>query len=150
MLRKMLIGFAIPFLLLVGAGGYLYLEVQPILYEAEARQEMLQPRPIKGEGNFARRTFYTGESLGESCLGMAALPKEHGERLLDLGVLSSPSNKSRINTEYVQRPLKLDPATLSWSSRVYIPIKWQECVLTTTQTLLPGPSWRASRAASVK
>ena len=68
----------------------------------------------------------------------------------DLGILSSPSNKSGINTEYVQRPLKVDPSTLSCSSRVYIPIKWQECVLTTTQTLLPGPSWRASRAASVK
>src|SRR5260370_21382298 len=24
---------------------------------------MLQPRPIKGEGNFERRAFYTGESL---------------------------------------------------------------------------------------
>jgi septation ring formation regulator EzrA len=64
MLRKMLIGFAILFLLLVGAGVYLYLKVQPILYEAEARKKMLQPRPIKGEGNFERSTFYTGESLG--------------------------------------------------------------------------------------
>ena len=65
MLRKMLIGFAILFLLLVGAGVYLYLKVQPILHEAEARQKMLQPRPIKGEGNFERRAFYTGESLGD-------------------------------------------------------------------------------------
>src|SRR5258708_37310061 len=32
--------------------------------------------------------------------------------------------------------------------RVYIPIKWQECGLTTTHTLLPGPSWAASRAAN--
>ncbi len=34
--------------------------------------------------------------------------------------------------------------------RIYIPIKWHECVLATTQTLLPGASWRASRAANVK
>jgi hypothetical protein len=65
MSRKLLIGFAILFLLLVGAGVYLYLKVQPILHGAEARQKMLQPRPIKGEGNFARRIFYTGESLGD-------------------------------------------------------------------------------------
>jgi len=65
MLRKILIGFAILFLLLVGAGVYLYLKVQPILHQAEARQTMLQPRPIKGEGNFERRPFYTGESLGD-------------------------------------------------------------------------------------
>ena len=50
MLRKMLIGFAILFLLLAGAGVYLYLKGQPILHEAEARQKMLQPRPIKGKG----------------------------------------------------------------------------------------------------
>jgi hypothetical protein len=66
MLRKMPIGFAILFLLLVGAGVYLYLKVQPILREAEARQRMLQPRPIKGEGNFERSAFYTGESLGDT------------------------------------------------------------------------------------
>ena len=51
MLRKIVIGFAILFLLLVGAGVYLYLKVQPILHEAEARQKMLQPRWKKEESN---------------------------------------------------------------------------------------------------
>jgi|SRR5208282_2010777 hypothetical protein len=65
MLRKILIGFAILLLLLVGAGVYLYHKIQPILREAEAKQKMLQPRLIKGDGNFERRAFYAGEGLGD-------------------------------------------------------------------------------------
>jgi len=65
MLRKILIGFAILLPLLVGAGVYLYHKIQPILREAKARQKMLQPRLVKGEGKFERRVFYTGEGLGE-------------------------------------------------------------------------------------
>src|SRR5260370_11560865 len=68
MLQKILIGFAILLLLLVGAGAFLYHKIQPSIREAEARSEaerkMLQPRRIKGEGNFERRAFYTGEDLG--------------------------------------------------------------------------------------
>jgi hypothetical protein len=71
MLRKMLIGFAILFLLLVGAGVYLYLKVQLILHEAEARQKMLQPRPKKGGREFSvadhvtrHRIINPGPTLG--------------------------------------------------------------------------------------
>jgi hypothetical protein len=68
MLQKILIGFAIILLLLLGAGAFLYHKLQPSIREAEAeaeaKQKMLQPRLIKGEGNFGRRAFYTGDGLG--------------------------------------------------------------------------------------
>jgi len=68
MLRTILIGFAILLLLLVGAGAFLYHKIEPSIRQAEARdeakQKMLQPRLIKGEGNFERRAFYTSEGLG--------------------------------------------------------------------------------------
>jgi hypothetical protein len=68
MLRKILIGFAILLLLLMGAGAFLYYKVQPGIREAkaqaEAKQKMLQPRLIEGEGKFERRAFYRGEGVG--------------------------------------------------------------------------------------
>jgi hypothetical protein len=68
MLRKMLIGFAILLLLLVAAGTFLYFKIQPTLRAAEARdveeQKILLPRPIRGEGNFDKRAFYTSDGLG--------------------------------------------------------------------------------------
>jgi len=68
MFRKVIIGFAILVLLMVGAGVFLYHKIQPSIREAEAqveaRQKMLQPRLITGEGDFEKRTFYSDEGLG--------------------------------------------------------------------------------------
>ena len=68
MLRKILIGFAVFLLLLVGAGAYLYYKIRPTIREwaarAEVEQKMLQPRLVTGGGHFERRSFYTGGSLG--------------------------------------------------------------------------------------
>jgi len=68
MLRKILIGLSVLLLLLAGAGVFLYYKIQPSLREAEARDEVekkiLQPRLIKGEGNFEKRAFYAAEGLG--------------------------------------------------------------------------------------
>jgi hypothetical protein len=69
MLRKILIGLAIFVLLLAGAGAFLYYhKIKPGLREIRARSEaqrkMLQPRLIKGEGKFERRSFYSDEGLG--------------------------------------------------------------------------------------
>jgi hypothetical protein len=68
MLRKILIGVAILLLLIVGAGAFLYHYVQKDSRESEAqveaRQKMLQPRLISGEGNFERHTFYSDDGLG--------------------------------------------------------------------------------------
>ncbi|PYT51503.1 MAG: hypothetical protein DMG44_02205 [Acidobacteria bacterium] len=68
MLRKILIVLAVLLMLVVGAGVFLYYKIQPSIREAEAQDEVekkiLQPRLIKGEGNFERRAFYTAEGLG--------------------------------------------------------------------------------------
>jgi hypothetical protein len=64
MLRKIFIVFAILLLFFAVAIAYLYHKIQPIIRSAEARQKVLQPGSIKGEGRFKRRTFYTGEGLG--------------------------------------------------------------------------------------
>ena len=68
MIRKILIGLAVFTVLVVASGVFLYYKIRPSIREAEARieakQKMLQPRLVKGEGDFERRTFYTGEGLG--------------------------------------------------------------------------------------
>jgi hypothetical protein len=68
MIWKILIGLAVFIVLVVGAGVFLYYKIQPSIREAEARieakQKMLQPRLVKGEGDFKRRAFYAGEGLG--------------------------------------------------------------------------------------
>jgi hypothetical protein len=69
MLRKLLAGFAILLLLIIGAGTFLYHYVQKDSREAEAqvkaRQKMLQPHLISGEGNFEGHTFYSDDGLGK-------------------------------------------------------------------------------------
>ncbi len=70
MLRKMLIGFAIFVLLLAGAGAFLYYhKIKPQLRElgerSQAQRKMLQPRQVKGEGKFEKRSFYSDAGLGE-------------------------------------------------------------------------------------
>jgi hypothetical protein len=68
MLRKILIGFSIFLLLLIAAGFFLFLKIQPSIRAAEARageeQKLLQPRLIRGEGSLDRRAFYTSQGLG--------------------------------------------------------------------------------------
>jgi hypothetical protein len=68
MFRKILIAFAILLLFVVTAGAFLYRYVHRGVQEAEgrvaAKQKMLKPHIISGEGNFEKRTFYTGEGLG--------------------------------------------------------------------------------------
>jgi hypothetical protein len=68
MIRKILVGIAILVLLIIAAGVFLYLKLQPSIRAAKAQVEeelkMLQPRLIKGKGSFERRIFYTGEGLG--------------------------------------------------------------------------------------
>lgn len=68
MLRKILIGFSILLLVLAGASAFLYHKIQPSIRDAEvraeARQKMLQPRIVKGDGDFERHTFHTGQGLG--------------------------------------------------------------------------------------
>jgi hypothetical protein len=68
MLRKILIGLSVLLLLLAGAGVFLYYKIRPSIREAEARDDVekkiLQPRLIKGEGNFEKRAFYAAEGLG--------------------------------------------------------------------------------------
>jgi hypothetical protein len=70
MLRKILIGLAIFVLLVAGAGTFLYYhEIKPQLRElgvrAQAQRKALQPRLIKGEGKFERRSFYSDADLGQ-------------------------------------------------------------------------------------
>src|SRR5271163_1710936 len=69
MLRKILVGLAILFVLLIGAGTLFYhFEIKPSLRRlaerSEAQRKMLQPRVIEGAGNFERHVFYTGAGLG--------------------------------------------------------------------------------------
>lgn len=77
MLRKILIGFAILLLLLLGAGVYLYHKIQPVLRESKARQKMLRPRLVKGEGNFTRSVFYTSGGLGAISQISVGSPADH-------------------------------------------------------------------------
>ena len=63
MLRKLLIGLTILFLLLLGAGICLHYWTRAYLRrEAKARPE---PRLVKGERHFNKRLFYTGDGLGD-------------------------------------------------------------------------------------
>src|SRR5277367_2135495 len=68
MLRKVLIGLVIAFILVIGAGAYLYHKIAPSIRAAEARTEaqkkMLVPRVITGGEDFGRQPFYTGNGLG--------------------------------------------------------------------------------------
>src|SRR5271168_3469008 len=68
MLRKVLIGLVIAFILVIGAGAYLYHKIAPSIRAAEARAEaqkkMLVPRVITGGEDFGRQPFYTGNGLG--------------------------------------------------------------------------------------
>jgi hypothetical protein len=61
MLRTILIGFSILFLLLVVACVFLYLKIRLSLRELEARNvqelRLLQPRIRKGEGDFEKHIF---------------------------------------------------------------------------------------------
>jgi hypothetical protein len=81
MLRKMLIGFAVFVLFLAGAGTFLYYhEIKPQLRElgarSQAQQKMLQPRQVKGEGKFEKRSFYSDAGLGEISQIRAAWPAD--------------------------------------------------------------------------
>ena len=63
MLRKVLIGLTILFLLLLGAGICLHYWTRAYLRrEAKPRPE---PHLVKGEGHFNKRLFYTGDGLGD-------------------------------------------------------------------------------------
>jgi len=74
MMRKVLIGLAILFTLLVGAGLYVHHWANEHLErEVKARPE---PRLIKGEGLLQRRIFYTGEELGNISQILVGWPAE--------------------------------------------------------------------------
>lgn len=63
MLRKILVGFAILLLLVVGAGiGINYWSQRFLERMAKAAPE---PRFVKGEGQFQKHLFYTGDELGD-------------------------------------------------------------------------------------
>jgi hypothetical protein len=69
MLRKILAGLAIFFLLLIVAGALFYhFEIKPTLRRlgerSETQRKMLQPRVIEAAGKFGRRVFYAGSGLG--------------------------------------------------------------------------------------
>jgi hypothetical protein len=80
MVRKILMGFALLLLIFVAAGAFLYHKLQPSIRAAEARdeqeQKILQPRLIRGEGNFERRAFYTSEGLGNISQILAGWPAD--------------------------------------------------------------------------
>src|SRR5882762_724650 len=93
MLRKLLIGLTILFLLLVGAGICLHYWTRAyVKREAKAAPE---PRLIKGQGSFNKRLFYTGDGLGNSSQILVGWPADResatvavvgnkGARFLDL------------------------------------------------------------------
>jgi hypothetical protein len=67
MLKKILIGFAVLLLLLIGPVAFLAHKMRPLIQEsraqAESERKLLQPRLV-GEGRFAKSTFYTSQRLG--------------------------------------------------------------------------------------
>lgn len=80
MLRKVLIGLVIGFILVIGAGAYLYHKFAS-LYRAEesglvAQKKMLTPRVMTGAGNFGRQPFYTSDSLGNIMQILAGWPAD--------------------------------------------------------------------------
>ena len=92
MVRRILIGFAILFLLFVAGVVFLYYhKYRPSIREAEARAEterkLLQPRVVKGEGEFEKRAFYSSEGLGAISQVLVGWPADHEGT--DLAVVAS-------------------------------------------------------------
>lgn len=81
MLRKVLIGLVIVFVLVIGAGAYLYHIISPSIQAAHARAEaqkkMLVPRVITGGEKFGRLSFYAGNGLGTICQILVGWPADH-------------------------------------------------------------------------
>jgi len=99
MLRKVLLGLTILFLLLLGAGICLHYWTRAYLRrEAKPRPE---PHLVKGEGHFNKRLFYTGDGLGDISQILVGWPADkEGAALAVVG------NKGAHSLDLTGRPAK--------------------------------------------
>jgi hypothetical protein len=109
MLRKVLIGLVIGLILVTGAGVYLYHKFAATMRRVEeqvaAQRKLLAPRVMTGRGNFERRTFYTGDGLGNISQILAGWPADREGA--DIAVVGNQGTDFVDATGHVKKRVRL-------------------------------------------